>query len=364
MIKKLHFPNLNSLRFFAAAVVMIHHIEQIKDAFGLQSYWNNPFVHEVGKLGVVLFFSLSGFLITYLLLNERDLNGSINLKNFYLRRVFRIWPLYYLIVFLAFFVLPNFSIFNFPGKTINYSDFPLKELIGYIVMLPNLVLSNFSVIPYASQAWSIGTEEQFYLIWPLIFIFLVRKEFITMIIIILGYIFVRRFLAEYTPSPTIFKISILSFWDTFNIDCMAIGGIFAYVQYYKLKISNFIKNDYLFIVTVLLTIFLIITGKNFGPLNYEIYSALFSIIILNLACNPSLSKALEFKSIDYLGSISYGLYMYHVIGIVPLIYLSKKYNIHSSVLLYIFVFAFTILLAHFSYKYYEKPFLKLKAKAS
>jgi len=147
MNKKLHFPNLNSLRFFAAAVVIIHHIEFIRNLFNIPSRYMNPFFHEVGKLGVVLFFSLSGFLITYLLLNERNTTGRISLKKFYMRRVLRIWPLYFFIVILAFFILPNFSIFDFPGYTISYKSFPAKELVGYITMLPNLVLSNFSFIP-------------------------------------------------------------------------------------------------------------------------------------------------------------------------------------------------------------------------
>ncbi|ATL41824.1 hypothetical protein CQS02_00160 [Elizabethkingia miricola] len=362
MHKKIHFPNLNGLRFIAATIVIIHHIEQIRNIFGIHNYWNNSFVHEIGKLGVILFFSLSGFLITYLLLNERDVNGSINIKNFYLRRIFRIWPLYYLIVILAFFILPNFSIFYFPDKTISYTNFPIKEFIGYIVMLPNLVLSHFPVIPYASQAWSIGTEEQFYLIWPLIFMFFIRKEFVTMLILIFVYIFTKKILSEYTPSPTVFNINILSFWNTFNIDCMAIGGLFAYVQYYKIKFFTFLVNDYLFILTFFISIFLISIGKNFGLFNYEIYSILFSIIILNLACNNGISNILEYKPIEYLGSISYGLYMYHVIIIVPVIYFTKKYNIYNSFIIYVLVFGFTICISHLSYKYYEAPFLRLKNK--
>ncbi|WP_164891118.1 acyltransferase family protein, partial [Botryobacter ruber] len=69
-MNKIYFPNLNGLRFIAAFVVIIHHMEQIKSLLGLQNYWSNPFISVVGKLGVVLFFVLSGFLITYLLLVE------------------------------------------------------------------------------------------------------------------------------------------------------------------------------------------------------------------------------------------------------------------------------------------------------
>ena len=65
MSKYLHFPNLNALRAIAALLVLIHHIEQFKNVFKLDNYWNIPFIQVIGKLGVVLFFVLSGFLITY-----------------------------------------------------------------------------------------------------------------------------------------------------------------------------------------------------------------------------------------------------------------------------------------------------------
>ena len=92
---KVFFPNLEGLRFFAFFVVFINH------AFASLGYYNpsKTFVfvrtHFLlnGNLGVSFFFVLSGFLITYLLLKEKELTGKINIKNFYLRRVLRIWPL-------------------------------------------------------------------------------------------------------------------------------------------------------------------------------------------------------------------------------------------------------------------------------
>ena len=69
--QKIYFPNLNGLRFIAAFLVIIHHIEQIKSLSKIENYWETiPFIGIIGKLGVVLFFVLSGFLITYLLLAE------------------------------------------------------------------------------------------------------------------------------------------------------------------------------------------------------------------------------------------------------------------------------------------------------
>ena len=99
-MKKVYFPNINGLRFIAALLVIIHHTEQIKDILGLSNYWSTPIIRSIGGLGVLLFFVLSGFLITFLLLDEESTTGTISIKKFYIRRILRIWPLYYLILIL------------------------------------------------------------------------------------------------------------------------------------------------------------------------------------------------------------------------------------------------------------------------
>src|ERR1700741_1236659 len=97
--QKIYFPNLNGLRFIAAFLVIIHHIEQIKSILHLPNYLGRiPCISKIGKFGVVLFFVLSGFLITYLLLTEENTFKKISVRQFYMRRILRIWPLYFLIV--------------------------------------------------------------------------------------------------------------------------------------------------------------------------------------------------------------------------------------------------------------------------
>ena len=98
-----YFPNLNGLRFIAAFLVILSHLEWIKMTEGMENYASAPFIKNLGSLGVSLFFVLSGFLISYLLLQEKKDTGDISIKNFYVRRILRIWPLYYITVILAFF---------------------------------------------------------------------------------------------------------------------------------------------------------------------------------------------------------------------------------------------------------------------
>src|SRR3989338_8543857 len=105
-MNKVFFPNLNGLRFIAALMVIIHHIEQIKSILKMDNFSTFPPVFFVGKLGVILFFVLSGFLITYLLLQEKEVSNTISVRQFYIRRILRIWPLYYFIILLGLIIIP------------------------------------------------------------------------------------------------------------------------------------------------------------------------------------------------------------------------------------------------------------------
>ena len=102
---KLYFPNLNGLRFIAAFFVIINHTEQLKAFYDLGDGVISDFAKNIGKLGVMLFFVLSGFLITYLLITEERLFGLIHTKKFYIRRFLRILPLYTLLIILVFFII-------------------------------------------------------------------------------------------------------------------------------------------------------------------------------------------------------------------------------------------------------------------
>ena len=101
-VAKVYLPGLNGVRFIAASMVMVSHIEQGKSTVGLANWFSeeHPLIYR-GELGVTLFFVLSGFLISYLLLTEFKTTQTISIRNFYIRRVLRIWPLYFLIVFLG-----------------------------------------------------------------------------------------------------------------------------------------------------------------------------------------------------------------------------------------------------------------------
>src|SRR5690606_17083531 len=117
---------------------------------------------------------------------------------FYVRRILRIWPLYFFIVILAFLVLPNIDLFVLPGfgKDVIYSHLFLK-LFLYSIFFPNLVVSWLGVVPYASHTWSIGTEEQYYLVWPVLLKYFKKHRIGLMVFVIVFYLILRFFLQSH-----------------------------------------------------------------------------------------------------------------------------------------------------------------------
>ncbi len=365
-LAKVYFPNLNGLRFFAAFLVIIHHVEQFKYSFGLSNYFASPFIAIIGKLGVILFFVLSGFLITYLLLTEQEKTNTISIKKFYIRRILRIWPLYYLIVILSFFVLPKISFFEFPGhSSVLFNNWRVLLLL-FLFFLPNVALGMRFVVPYASQAWSVGVEEQFYLIWPVLMKYFKNTVRLLLVVIII-YLFMElvgfRVIKKFLFWNSGFDV-LRSFWHSFNIDCMAIGGLFAYILHKKDKILLFFYNRVIQFFTLLLLIALIGYGVVIPYVHYEFYAVFFGIVILNLASNPKPILNLENGYFNYLGKISYGLYMFHPLAIVIILKCLNYFGTNNFFLQLILSTILTIIISSISYHFMEEKFIKMKTKFS
>lgn len=370
-MKKVYFPNLNGIRFIAAFLVVIHHIEQLKNLYGLPNYWGNKTVELIGGLGVTLFFVLSGFLITYMLFVEKGHVGTIDIKDFYVRRILRIWPLYFLIVALAFFVFPDFHQLDMPrwSKYITYEF--TNKLILFAVFLPNAAILLYPPVPFASQLWSIGVEEQFYLIWP-VFIKFFKKPLTVLLSVVFVYWIIKIILhniLQHNEAGSFYNkvLFLKNFLEYTRINCMAIGGLGAYLLYEKK--SNFLNVFYTKITQLIIYFLMFILigfGLNIPYLNNEIYSLLFIIIIVNLASNKHTIISINNTFFDYLGKISYGLYMYHPLAIVISIVFSLKiiettsFHYNLNILVYFISIVTTVFISAFSYELFEKFFIKKK----
>lgn len=382
---KIFFPNLNGVRFLAALLVIIQHTEEAKIKIQLPTSYRND--GALGALGVSLFFVLSGFLITYLLQSEKLYSGTISLRNFYTRRVLRIWPLYYLIIFLGFWFIPNvIPAISDEASIRNLSNQFNTQLLLDLFFLPNVALILFPPIQFIAPIWSVGVEEQFYLIWPLLVKYFnnLLKPLIAVIFIFIGlnalFYISLLYLSNVGTSPDLQRrlYYLMKFTAYTRMDCMAVGGVGAWILFNKKDgILNIIYSIPVQIVTYLLLITFMVKGVKFSFLAHLPYSILFIIILLNLSSNKRTIVSLKNSVFEYLGKISYGLYMFHQIAIAISIkivtiyyfaYIGRPSNtaqlISTNVVLYSLVMCTVTVVSMISYNYFEKYFLAKKMKFS
>lgn len=364
MKNTVYFEGFNGIRLIAALAVIVHHIEQIKRIYHFPNIYNVPLVKELGGMGVTLFFVLSGFLITYLLLAEKDLVKTIDVRKFYIRRILRIWPLYYFMVIISF-VFLHF-VFPVPG-TENLQENYGGVVLCFAFMMPNVAMISFPIVPFISPLWSVGVEEQFYLIWPVLLKYF--KNILLLLFTVIIAMALLRFglvrLSFYTESNI--PLTLFNFFKFFRIDCMAIGGVFAYLFFYRKEdCVKYIFSKITQIISFLLLIVVVYFQRNSMFFNQYI-SILFALILLNLGGNKKsllkLSGSFFYKG----GEISFGLYVYHsFICFMVIANLEKIVDVENTVLfnfvLYIAVIGLTGIVSWFSYNYMEKRFLSFKKK--
>jgi peptidoglycan/LPS O-acetylase OafA/YrhL len=320
-------------------------------------------------LGVYFFFVLSGFLITYLLITERARTGTVRVKQFYERRILRIWPLYYLLVLLGFFVFPHIQLLRLDWLQKYFADNYWLKFWFNIFMLPNLALAMFAAVPHIGQVWSIGVEEQFYILWP----WLVKRSKVfvkTLGILFLAIVLMKcvvLLLADMYPQNYFIK-SLKAFVAMSKIECMAIGAFGAYALFVNNKrLLEWVYTKPVQLLSLAMIPALIyLTPPAIQDGIHIVYSLLFIVIILNVSSNPFSLLKLENKYLVFLGSISYGMYMYHMFIVVLVIRI-----IHSclgdlnaylvNALYYIFALGLTIFVSWLSFRFFEQPFSKKRA---
>ena len=357
MSKQIYLPGLNGIRAIAASIVLIFHIDQFFRLFELKSLG----YHKTGMAGygVVLFFVLSGFLISYLLLTEKGKYKKIDLPKFYIRRILRIWPIFYAVIIISLLIfLFNPSLISFPKNNVIIT-FTLYSLflsnVGY-----GLGLGITSITPL----WSVGVEEQFYAFWPLL-VNQSKNILRTLIIVIIIYLITKLF-CRFLDYKTIYEIINISCFD-----CMAIGGVGAYLYFIKSNLLKIIYHPALQVLAwgVLLVSIFYKPLHLFSIIDKEFHAIFYIIIILNVSTNSKTIIKLEYKLLDFIGKISYGMYVFHMIVLVATSYILTKIlnyqptgTISDYILVYSIVIFGTIGLASLSYYNFESYFLKLKGK--
>jgi peptidoglycan/LPS O-acetylase OafA/YrhL len=339
-------PALDGLRFFAAVFVVLTHLHS-HDYFtslGIEKY------HIIfpGTSGVNLFYVLSGFLITTLAITEYIKNGTFNIKNFFARRALRIFPLYYLALF-VYLVLMFFG-----AQMTNMRSFVNAFFYAY----------NF-VPKQHYDAWlgsfhTLATEEHFYLVFPFLFYLGYKYNKYLFIAFILAYIYFVPYSRPYFAN---FEAKYhVTLWTFFSCVPILVGCCLAFFMNFNIVRETFFKINSSFLFSRITELFLIILFLYMmydQTLAYNHTKMAIGFSILIIFCykmrDNYIVKGLSFPSVVYLGKISYGIYIWQSVicgtGDSSRL-ISNKY----------LAFAVVIGLAILSYEMYEKKFLTLKQR--
>lgn len=343
-----YFENLDGLRFVAFFLVYLQH------GFG---------VEQAAGAGVAFFFVLSGFLITHLILAEVELRGRVDVRAFYIRRALRIWPLYFAVLTFCFVVYPAIKIAaGLPGYIQNGGPLP------YILFLGNFDVLRLPLGQGAGSTnvtWSVSVEEQFYVLWPILFRFVPPRRYLAIFLLVIGASFGFR-LAHADQGP------VLYFHSASVASDMAVGGLsaFAWRRSERLRrtFSTLSKTRIMvFYATGALLWYLV--PSFWGPYTRLIAACLIAVIVLEQNfCVNSPFKMSRSRTLTVLGTYTYGLYMLHMIVLTLLRksaeLLQFEDRVSWRVISPFLGLLLSVAIAVLSFRYLEAPFLRFKDRYS
>ncbi len=349
-----HYPALDGLRGLAILLVVVYH------NFGFINYF------FFGWLGVDLFFVLSGFLITDILL--KTLHRKNYLRNFYTRRVLRIFPLYYLTLVIFLVILPRLDLALDLEYYTDNQFWLWTYLQNWLYIFKNPGQTNT-----LNHLWSLAVEEQFYLVWPLIILWMRYPKylFIFISIVLLAVLGLRLWIW----SNQVADLAYFNLYTFSRIDGLCIGCMVALLQRIN---RQFLKKHTPWIV-------LLFAGLNFifffinrryefsfpylALVGYTTFAMMFGLLVNEAVSGETklINRLFNIRLLKFFGRISYGFYIFHwpvYLLINP--WLSQKMpgdlNATAARLIVAAIATLVaVIISWLSYQYYERYFLKLKA---
>jgi peptidoglycan/LPS O-acetylase OafA/YrhL len=354
-------PELDVLRFFAFFGVFVFHAAprtvDFYAAAGVPSWLSTLLISTfgAGAYGVDLFFALSAYLITSLLLRERSTTGNLDLRGFYVRRILRIWPLY-----LGFVAFAAIAARLLPGQ-----DLPFRYLAGYTLLAGNWIYVLYGLpASFAIPLWTVSIEEQFYLAWPLA----LRKAsirvtaLVAVAVLLVANVWRIALVVSGAPAQAME-------YNTFTrLDPIALGILIALFSGRLPALAGWQRVALLsggvaaWIVTFWFTVCVHPSKlSTWQSALGHFLTALASAAIL-LSVMGSRNSFLRNKWLLYLGKISYGLYVIHEFAHFCAMRLLPASTPLQVIVQSAIGLALTIVLAAASYRWLESPFLRLKER--
>jgi peptidoglycan/LPS O-acetylase OafA/YrhL len=341
-------PELDVLRFAAFLAVFITH------AFptGAESYEKLHVPHVVAQFaahavgagagGVVLFFMLSSYLITALLIREHNRTGTIDVKAFYIRRALRIWPLYFCFLPIAILTAPLYG----------YEKVGWVHIAGFLTFTENWVVVALGwPNTIGAPLWSVSVEEQFYLIWPVLLLLVGFSRLRSVAVACIAAAFVSRYVMISRGAEEI------QLWESTlsHIDSIAVGALIAFA--YRFRLPTFSNSARIVMVLggALLPVLCGVLPAGGALIRYPVVTVGCALVLLGtLGFDLSAKKA---GALVYLGKISFGLYVFHVGYIGLFNRIIPKFVVVAPA-----AFMCTVATAALSYHFLEMPFLRLKSR--
>jgi peptidoglycan/LPS O-acetylase OafA/YrhL len=334
------YPSLNGLRAVSIIMVVISHLVMLYPSnFGWLSF--------LGPLGVNIFFVISGFLITTLCIKEKVETSTISLKNFYLRRAFRILPVAYLYILIL-------AVLNFIFK-LNMASAGFIAAIFFLADLSFSRRTNFNWD--VSHYWSLSVEEQFYLFFPVF----IKKNFRMFVLLILVVVFAPPILFYIESRFAFFNSGILAAATRFisKFQSIAIGCLFSVLMfkgYFNLKKGS--VNLILSAISVFIMFY--IRYDDFEDLSSTFFNPIVSfftglLIVANIQHQKNLLyRFLNLKLLDMIGILSYSIYIWQQL------FLSNDKRLFFCKIPVNLVFLAVVPVL--SYFFFEKKFLAIKKR--
>lgn len=344
-----HFGSLNGLRFFCIAAVLWHHgpVWGAADAPAR--------IATRGFVGVDFFFVLSGFLITTLLLREAAAKGAFSLRGFYWRRFLRIIPVYFLVV-----TLMALYYIGVKGQT-QY----LAQLPYYYLFLSNFLTEH---IPLLDPTWSLSVEEQYYLVWPLLLMLLPVRAILPVLVLLIG-LNVVGVVGALTPLGIVGfdagPLRVVMFNATYAP--ILIGSGVAVLLHHARSYAVLARllgtapaclGSFALVVVLVQILPQDLRGWPNLVLHLAMAAALVSIVVRE---DNLLRPVLAFAPLARVGEISYGIYLYHLIGLhIANVGLGRLGLAGQGWLVLLTYSVIAVIIAEISFRTFERMFLKLK----
>lgn len=338
-----YIQSIDTLRAFSVLAVIFYHAK-------LEI--NNIEIFTGGFLGVDVFFVISGFLITKIILKEVDQN-TFSLKNFYLRRIKRIVPLLILVIIIC---IPISIFLLLPKNLIDFSNSSVFALLfssNFYFLFDGMNYGEKNgLLKPLLHTWTLGVEEQFYLFYPIFLIFILnffKRYFFFFISLIFFLSFIcAQFLNLKFPDYNFF-FSLSRIWE------LLAGGLISQIKIKNNLILKFLSNQifqYILICVLILFFLFLSEPLNHPSLNTLPIIFLTSILLIISNSNINQIRILNIKFFSNIGLISYSLYLWHY----PIFAFYRVYTNKVNVLEILFLIFLIFLISIISYKFFEKKF--------